>query len=99
MADNPYRAPKNHASASETEGRKRPRPATWYVLATVAALAGFCAAWGLVALLVMLIIVPFTDTSGWEMPPYAICLSVTVGSAPFVAVCLVCLAVMRRITR
>jgi hypothetical protein len=71
----------------------------WYILAVVAYVTGFCAAWCVLALLLVIILAIFSDTSAWEMPPYAICILGFIGTAPWLAICLVCMAMMRRISR
>ena len=97
MAENPYRAPQT--KTDESQEPPRSRSALWYVLATIAAVTGLFAASGLLILLPLMILALVSDTSQWEMPPYAICFSLLLGSAPWVAVCLGCVAWMRRISR
>lgn len=95
MQQNPYRSPK--AKLNAREGKLLPRSGAWYTLAVVATLNGLVVAWCLLLLLAIIVMAPFSDTSRWEMPPYAICASLLIGSLPWLAICVGCIAGMRRI--
>jgi hypothetical protein len=98
-ADNPYLALSNPTDDRNEEDPRPRKPVVWTALATIAAVMGLCAAYSAGMLLIVIVMACFSDTSRWEMPPYAICVSLLIGGAPFLAIFLVCLAAMRRIRR
>lgn len=95
MEENPHRA----SVADDTDGCSRRRPVAWYILATVAAVTGLFTVCCLFTLLLVIVLAIFSDTSAWEMRPYAICIIGFIGTVPWLAIWLVCIAAMRRIGR